>query len=256
MLKERLIKAAEDRGAECAFVVKDLKDGRVYTYREGEVVSSFSLIKVFILAEAVRRIECGELSLDTEIDVKASDIVDFSVLVFLKQRAYTLEELLRLMIVYSDNTATNVLIDYLGYDDINKHIRDLGFEKSLLQRKMMDFEAKKEGRDNLTTASEMAEFLERLYRKELLGTGSDDLMLDIMKGQADEMDMRLHLPDELPIARKSGEGDCLNHEIAIVFAENTDYIFCFLSWNGPDNNQTRQLMSDTSKIVYDFFEDK
>ncbi len=256
MLKERLIKTAENRGAECAFVIKDLKDGRVYTYREDEVVSSFSLIKVFILAEAVRRIECGELSLDTEIDVKASDVVDFSVLVFLKERAYTLEELLRLMIVYSDNTATNVLIDYLGYGDINKHIRDLGFEKSLLQRKMMDFEAKKEGRDNLTTASEMAEFLERLYRKELLGAGSDDLMLDIMKGQADEMDMRLHLPDELPIARKSGEGDCLNHEIAIVFSESTDYIFCFLSWNGPDNNQTRQLMSDASKIVYDFFEDK
>ncbi|MBQ3520536.1 MAG: serine hydrolase [Firmicutes bacterium] len=256
MLKERLIKAAEGRGAECAFVVKDLKDGSVCAYREDEVVSSFSLIKVFILAEAVRRIRCGELALDTEIDVKASDVVDFSVLVFLKERAYTLEELLRLMIVYSDNTATNVLIDYLGYDDINKHIRDLGFEKSLLQRKMMDFEAKKEGRDNLTTAGEMAEFLERLYRKELLGAEADELMLDIMKGQADEMDMRLQLPDELPIARKSGEGDCLNHEIAIVFAESTDYIFCFLSWNGPDNNQTRQLMSDTSKIVYDFFEDK
>ncbi len=256
MLKERLIKAAEGRGAECAFVVKDLKDGSVCAYREDEVVSSFSLIKVFILAEAVRRIRCGELALDTEIDVKASDVVDFSVLVFLKERAYTLEELLRLMIVYSDNTATNVLIDYLGYDDINKHIRDLGFEKSLLQRKMMDFEAKKEGRDNLTTAGEMAEFLERLYRKELLGAEADELMLDIMKGQADEMDMRLQLPDELPIARKSGEGDCLNHEIAIVFAESIDYIFCFLSWNGPDNNQTRQLMSDTSKIVYDFFEDK
>ena len=256
MLKEQLIKAAENRGAECAFVIKDLKDGREYSYRQDEVVSSFSLIKIFIMAEAVRRIECGELSLETEIEVKASDVVDFSVLVFLKQRAYSLEELLRLMIVYSDNTATNVLIDYLGYDNINKQIRDLGFEKSLLQRKMMDFEAKKEGRDNLTTAGEMADYLGRLYRQELLGGESDKLILDIMKGQADEMDMRLHLPDEIPIARKSGEGDCLNHEIAIVFGENTDYIFCFLSWNGPDNNQTRQLMSDTSKIVYDFFEDK
>ena len=90
MLKERLIKAAEDRGAECAFVVKDLKDGSVCAYREDEVVSSFSLIKVCILAEAVRRIRCGELALDTEIDVKASDVVDFSVLVFLKEKAYTL----------------------------------------------------------------------------------------------------------------------------------------------------------------------
>ena len=256
MLKEQLIKAAENRGAECAFVIKNLKDGTEYTYRSDEVVSSFSLIKVFIMAEAVRRIESGELSLDTEIEVKMSDIVDFSVLLFLKQRAYTLEELMRLMIVYSDNTATNVLIDYLGYDAVNKGIRDLGFENTVLQRKMMDFKAKDEGRDNLTTAGDMAEFLDRLYRMDLLGTEPDMLMMDIMKGQADEMDMRLHLPDEIPIARKSGEGGCLNHEMAIVFGEKTHYIFCFLSWNGPDNNQTRQLMSDASKIVYDFFEDK
>lgn len=256
MLKEQLIKAAENRGAECAFVVKNLKDGRTYTHRDDEVVSSFSLIKVFIMAEAARRIRSGELTLDTEIEVKAEDVVDFSVLLFLKQRAYTLEELLRLMIVYSDNTATNVLIDYLTYDSINKCIRDLGFEKSLLQRKMMDFAAKKEGRDNLTTAGEMAEFLEKLYKLELLDTESDMLMLDIMKGQADEMDMRLHLPDEMTIARKSGEGDCLNHEIAIVFDEDKDYIFCFLSWNGPNNNETRQLMSDSSKIAYDFFKNK
>ena len=70
------------------------------------------------------------------------------------------------------------------------------------------------------------------------------------------MDMRLLLPDEIPIARKSGELGCLNHEIAIVFGENTDYIFCYFSWNGADNNDTRQLMSDSSKIVYDFFENK
>lgn len=256
MLKEKLIKAAENRGAECAFVIKDLKDGTEYTYRSEEVIRSASLIKVFIMAEAMRRIKNGELSLDSEVDVKASDIVDFSVLLFLKPRAYTLEELMRLMIVYSDNTATNVLIDFLGIDKINECIRTLGYEKSLLQRKMMDFESAKQGKENFTAPEEMADFLERLYNGQLLGKDADDIMLDIMKGQADEMDMRLHLPDEIPIARKSGELGCLNHEIAIVWGEKTDYLFCSFSWNGPDNNETRQLMSDTSKIVYDFFEDK
>ena len=116
MLKDKLIKAAENRGAECAFVVKDLKSESEYTYRSEETIKSASLIKVFIMAEAMRRVQCGELSLDTEVEVKKSDIVDFSVLVFLKPRAYTLEELMRLMIVYSDNTATNVLIDFLGME--------------------------------------------------------------------------------------------------------------------------------------------
>ena len=256
MLREQLIKAAENRGAECAFVIRDLKDGTEITYRSDEVIKSASLIKVFIMAEAIDKVKSGELSLDSDIEVKASDIVDFSVLLFLKPRAYTLEELLRLMIVYSDNTATNVLIDFLGMDNINKCIRKLGYEKTLLQRKMMDFESAKAGRENYTAPEEMAGFLNRLYDGTLLGSEYDDIMLDTMKGQADEMDMRLHLPDEIPIARKSGELGCLNHEIAIVFKENVDYIFCYFSWNGADNNDTRQLMSDSSKIVYDFFEDK
>ena len=128
MLKEQLIKAAENRGAECAFVVKDLKEESEYTYRSEETIKSASLIKVFIMAEAMRRVQCGELSLDTDVDVKKSDIVDFSVLVFLKPRAYTLEELMRLMIVYSDNTASNVLIDFLGMENINACIRSLGMK--------------------------------------------------------------------------------------------------------------------------------
>jgi beta-lactamase class A len=141
-------------------------------------------------------------------------------------------------------------------ENINACIRGLGFEKSLLQRKMMDFESAKAGRENFTAPEEMAGFLERMYNGRLLGKDADDIMLDIMKGQADETDMRLLLPDEIPIARKSGELGCLNHEIAIVFGENTDYLFCYFSWNGADNNDTRQLMSDSSKIVYDFFENK
>ncbi len=256
MLKERLIREAEKISADSAFVIKDLKTGETWTHRSDETVKSASLIKVFIMAEAVKRIKNGDLSLETEIEVKAEDIVDFSVLLFLKPRKYAVEELLRLMIVYSDNTATNVLIDFLGFNEINANIRAMGFEKSLLQRKMMDFESARAGKENYTVPQEMADFLERLYKGTLLGQPYDELMMDIMKGQADEADMRLLIPDEIPIARKSGELGCLNHEIAVVYGEKTDYIFCSFSWNGKDNNDTRQLMSSTSKIAYDFLEDK
>lgn len=256
MLKERLINEAQKRGSECAFVIKDLKSGKSWCHREDEVIKSASLIKVFIMAEAMSRVKDGALGLDTEIEVKGSDIVDFSVLLFLKPRAYTLEELLKLMIVYSDNTATNVLIDYLGIDAVNGRIRALGFEKSILQRKMMDFESARAGKENYTAPAEMAEFLQRLYDNELLGEGYDDVMLEIMKGQADESMMRDHMPDEIPIARKSGELDCLDHDIAIVFGEKTDYIYCYFGWNAVSNNEARQLLGVTSKIVYDFLEDK
>lgn len=256
MLKERLIQEVESKGAKCAFVIKDLKNGETISYQEDLVVRSASLIKVFIMAEAMNRVKNGKLSLDTDIRVTESDIVDFSVLTFLNPRPYSLRELLNLMIVYSDNTATNVLIDYFGIDSINERIREMGFEKSLLQRKMMDFEAAKEGKDNLTVPAELTDFLQRLYDTELLGEGYDNIMLEIMKGQADECMMRDHLPDEIPIARKTGELDCLDHEISIVYGEKTDYIYNFFVWDAASNNEARQMISVTSKIVYDFFEDK
>ena len=120
------------------------------------------------------------------------------------------------MIVYSDNTATNVLIDLFGMDGINSTIRELGYSDSVLQRKMMDFRAAEEGRQNFTSVKEMLDLMERLYEDRLLGSPYDGQMLDIMKGQADETMMRQELPDELVIARKSGELDALDHDIAIV----------------------------------------
>jgi len=256
LLKERLINEADKQGTKCAFVIKDMKNGDTCIYQDDLVIKSASLIKIFILAEAVCRIREGKLELDTEIDVKESDMVDFSVLMFLKARPYTLEELLKLMIVYSDNTATNVLIDYLGMDEINNRIKQLGFSKTVLQRKMMDFEAAREGKENYTTPGETAQFLQRMYDGMLLGEAYDSIMMGIMKGQADESMMRDHLPDEIPIARKTGELDCLDHEISIVFGEKTDYMYCYFAWDAPSNNVARQIIGVTSKIVYDFFEDK
>lgn len=252
MLKKQLLEAISHTDTECAFIIRNLKTGQVWSHREKEYIRSESLIKVFIMMEAVKRIKNGSLSVDSEIPVQADDVVPFSVLEFIKPRNYHLEELLRLMIVYSDNTATNVLMDFLGTGSINSSIRDAGFEKSVLQRKMMDFGSAEEGRENYTTPEEMADFMERLYEQRMLGGIYDDLMLDIMKGQCDETMMREHLPDEIIIARKSGELDGLNHDIAIVYGEKCDYIYAFFVWGACSNNEARAIIGDTSKIVYDF----
>lgn len=256
MLKEKLIKYLEQEDVKGAFAVKDLRSGEVCTFNENEVVPSASLIKMFILIKTFDLIREGILSLTDEIEVKAGDIVAFSVLEFLAPRKYMLEELLRLMIVYSDNTATNVLMDKLGIDQINEGIKKLGYRDSKLCRKMMDFKAAEEGRQNYTSVKEMFDLMDRLYSSTLLGSPYDEQMLEIMKGQADETMMRQELPDEIPIARKSGELDALDHDIAIVYTEKGDYIYIFFVWDARDNNQARDILSKTSRMVFDYFTDK
>lgn len=253
MIKEKLIEYLKSENVEGAFAVKNLSTGESYGFRENEVVPSASLIKVFILIRAFSLIKKGDISLADEIEVRQEDIVAFSVLEFLKPRKYQLEELLRLMIVYSDNTATNVLMDLFGIDAINEEIASIGYSDSVLQRKMMDFKAAEEGRQNYTSVKEMFDLMERLYTNSILGSPYDEQMVEIMKGQADETMMRQELPDEIVIARKSGELDALDHDIAIVYTDKCDYIYVFFTWDARDNNQARDVLSETSRMVFDDF---
>lgn len=254
MLKEELIRYTELLGVQPAFVIRNLDTGESISHNENLVVPSASLIKVPVMIEAFRQIESGVLSPDCRLSANPEEVVPFSVLEFLDSgNTYTLLDLIRLMIIYSDNTAANLLIDLLGMEEINCCIRELGLKETKLQRKMMDTESRKNGLENLTTAEEMAELLIRLNRGEIIDSSRSAQMLEIMKGQADECMMRVELPDEIPIARKSGELENLNHEMAIVFGKRCNYLYVFFVWDARSNNESRQILQRTSKIVYDYF---
>jgi beta-lactamase class A len=157
MLKEVILKSIDHEKMKCAFVVKNLKTNECATFNENEVVPSASVIKVFIMAEILRQVKEGKLSLKQRIVVDEKVKVPFSILTLLENgNSYSLADIITLMIVQSDNTASNILSDIAGMENVNKMIRSLGLNNSVLQRKMMDFNARKEGRENYTTASEMA----------------------------------------------------------------------------------------------------
>ncbi len=254
MLKERLLKSLDATGAKGSFVVQALnKENATAEYQSSLVVPSASLIKVFVMIEVMLRSKYNALDINTTIPVKKEDVVGFSVLKFLEQRAYTLKELLNLMITYSDNTAANVLIDFLTIKGINASLKKLGYNNSILQRKMMDFKAAEEGMQNFTNVCDVSNVLKKMYKGRLLGPPYDELMLGIMKQQADECMMRRYLPDEIRIARKSGELNNLNHEMAIVYTPKIDYLYTFFVWEAKDNNASRELLAQTSKITFDYF---
>jgi beta-lactamase class A len=157
------------------------------------------------------------------------------------------------MIVQSDNTATNILIDIAGIAAINQLLSTMNLKNTLLKRKMMDATARSAGIENLTTAQDMARIMELLYRGEVLDQEISAYIIDIMKKQLDSSMMRLHIPDQTVVAHKTGELDYLSHDAGIVFHEKGDYIFVVLIWDAITNNYARQAIGQISKIVYDYF---
>lgn len=254
MLQKLIMQDINFQKLNCAFVVENLRTGERASFNQEQKVLSASLIKLLVLAEIIRQIKAGRLDLWQRITVQAEAKVDYSILTLLETgNKYSLQDLLTLMIVQSDNTATNILIDMVGMDHINRTCGDLDLPDTVLQRKMMDRNARKVGHENYTSASDMARFLSLLYRGEVFDKASSTYMVEIMKKQLENSMMRLYIPDETVIAHKSGELEGIAHEAGIIFHEKGDYVLVVLTWNAVRNNEARQTIGQISKLVYDYF---
>jgi len=254
MLDKSLQQFINDKDAEISIMLKDLKkDEVIYRYRESRQIPSASIIKILIMLEAMNQVVKGRFSLDEEIVIKDEDKVEYSIITELDINRYTFKDIITLMIIVSDNTATNVLIDLLGMKNINRIARDLDLKNTALQRKMMDFEAVKLGRQNYTSPLDMANVFELIYKKEILNEDMCNLMIDILKRQKDKEMLSRYLPPETIIAHKTGELENLNHDIGIIYLDEIEYILGVFVTDSQGNLEAKEIIGRISKIVYDYF---
>src|SRR6266404_6035323 len=147
--------------------IVDLTDGHKYLLHPNDVFPQASSIKICVLAELYRQAQQGKLKLTDLYSVNAADLVqDSDIMGGLTPGVtrITLRDLATMMVAVSDNSATNVLIDRVGMENVNALMESLGLAHTRLRRKMMDLEAAKQGRENISTPREMMTLLEGLYK--------------------------------------------------------------------------------------------
>lgn len=249
---------------DCAAILETLsgKTAMVYQPLEGSgfairpdlLLESASIIKLFIMADAFRRAEEGGFALTDRVCVTPQDQVGGCGSLKLLSESFSLPiiDLIRLMIVLSDNTATNVLIDVLGFDSINQTISDLGYGPCLLRRKMFDYQADLEGRTNVITAGAVARFLRDLAQGRVVSQAASDRMVTIMKDQLDQSQIRFFWSQRRPevaIANKTGLNHGVTHDCGIVYSDKP-FVLCLLS-NEVDVPASMRAFQD---IAWSFFE--
>ena len=161
--------------------IEDLNTGDHLFLHEDEVFPQASSIKIAVLAELYHQAEEGKLKLTDLYTMQASDLVaDSDIMGGLTPGVtrVTLRDLATMMVAVSDNSATNVLIDRLGMENVNALLGSQGLSHTRLRRKMMDLEAAKQGRENVSTPREMMTLLESIYRGKVL---KQDFTADFFK---------------------------------------------------------------------------
>ena len=234
----------------------DLNKNNGFSIDGDKKVLSASMIKLLILAELMKKISEDKFSLsDTIMMANFMKTGGDGVLKELNAgHHFTLKELATLMIIVSDNQATNILIDFLGMENINQLGRELDLKETFLGRKMMDIEARKKGYDNYTCADDISLLLKLIYQEKLINKEASQLMLDILLKQQQGERLQRYLPSDIKIAHKCGDLDNLENNGGIIWIEDKAYILVVLT-NGMPNLQCKQTIGKISKFVYDKMEE-
>lgn len=213
----------------------DLK-GHTLRINENELYNGASCIKVFILIELFNQLYKGIKSRDDMLKCEEKHYVDGSgVLQYLsKDVELKVLDVATLMMIISDNVATNMLIDYLGIENINRAIKELGCDSTKL------FSNFKQGKDEMfsvVTAKDYANVWKKISNKELYDANMSKEIINILKNQkyhemvADGIDDIYKLTDNSVIkyiATKSGKYKSVRNDGGIVSTIYGDYVLVIL----------------------------
>lgn len=236
--------------------IEDLTSGDHYFLHEDEVFAQASSIKITVLANLYLQAQQGKLKLTDLYTVQASDLVpDSDIMNGLTPGVtrVTLRDLATMMVAVSDNSATNVLIDHVSMPNVNAMLDSLGLTHTRLRRKMMDLEAAKQGRENISTPHEMMMLLDAIYRGKVLDKGSTADFFKVLSTNKDSWIPR-ELPADLKIANKPGSLEGVRNDSGIVFVEGRPYVICVMISYLRNERDGEAAISKVSLAAWQMFD--
>ena len=247
---------AVDRGLDgvLGISVKDLKGGMTFELRPQEPFPQASSIKLAVLYELYRQAEEGRVDLGEITRPPLPRVAGGGVLQVLGDKvSLTWRDVAVLMMGWSDNAATNVLIDRVSMDAVNRRLAGLGLHATRLRRKMMDLDAARRGDENVSNPGEMRQLVEAMYA----GTGmSRERARDMMAVVAVPKDspFRVPLPETLVVADKPGSLEAVRCVTAIVDLPGRPYAVSIMTTYLRRDADGEAAIREISAALYDTFD--
>jgi beta-lactamase class A len=236
--------------------IEDLTTGDHFLLHEDEVFAQASSIKITVLANLYLQAEEGKLKLTDLYTVQPSDLVqDSDIMGGLTPGVtrLTLRDLATMMVAVSDNSATNVLIDHVGIPNVNAMLDALGLTHTRLRRKMMDLEAAKQGRENISTPREMMALLDAIYHGKVLNKESTAGFFEMLSTNKASWIPR-DLPADIKVADKPGSLEAVRNDSGVVFVEGRPYVICVMTSFLRNERDGEEAISKVSLSAWRMFD--
>ena len=242
---------------------KNLDTGETYALNPDERVRTASTIKIAVMIEAFARVNEGKAKWTDEVVLtKEKKVSGSGILTELSDGLkLTLRDAVNLMMILSDNTATNLVLDVLTTDAVNARMESLGFKQIKINRKVGSGGESTAGKDpenkkfglGVTTPREMVLIMEKLERGEIINPTVSKEMIDLMKREQGRNAIGRSLWN-VEMASKYGALDRLRSAVGILYMKNGRVAMAISCDDMPEtmwsvDNPAYLLMSKLSEVL-------
>jgi beta-lactamase class A len=268
-LESRLTELIAAHKGKVAVALKHLGTGETCFHHADDVMPTASLIKLPIMAEVYYQAQASKVKLDDMLTLTREEMVQGSGILtehFSPGAQFSLRDAVRLMIVYSDNTATNRVLDKVGIKPVNERMAGLGLKATRINAKVfkgsttsVDPARTKQYGLGSTTAREMLTLLEMLHKGELVSADASKAMLEHMKKCDDKDKFTRFLPKGVTVAHKTGSVSDARTDAGIIYFKEGPVALVALTNDNQDKawtpeNAGNKLCADVAKAVVDFYQ--
>ena len=157
------------------------------------------------------------------------------------------------MLIQSDNTAANKLIDIIGMDNINRDIKGMGLKNTVLNRKTTDERNSKDEIENITSAYDLAQIWKHLYNATFLNKDNSQMLIDILMRQQIKNKLALYIPDDLKyeISSKTGDKSGVENDTELIRLSKGNFSFTVLSMGIPNSVYGTVTIAKCGKMMWD-----
>jgi len=267
-LEKRLGSLASAHKGKVAYALKHLVTGETIFHNADAVMPTASLIKLAIMAEVYAQVNEKKLKIDEMLTLTKEEMVQGSGILndhFSPGAQFTLRDAVRLMIVYSDNTATNMVLDKTGIKAVNERMAALAMQETRINAKVfkgsttsIDPERTKKFGLGSTTARETLQLLELLHKGELVSKDACKAMLEHLKKCDDKEKFPRFLPKVVSVAHKTGSVSNVRTDAGILYFKEGPVALVVLTNKNEDtswsiDNAGNKLCAEMAKAVVEYY---